>query len=67
VKKHFEFVRKADLTGDSTVQNAVGVSYLEHLNFRDGKRHRSWAWDLLPEPLREEARSLGVEPSRLPR
>jgi hypothetical protein len=34
VRKHFEFVRKADLAGDSDVQNALGVSYLEHLNFR---------------------------------
>jgi hypothetical protein len=37
VAKHFEFVRRADLAGDSEVQNALGVSYLEHLNFRDGK------------------------------
>ena len=67
VKRQFEFVRKADLAGDREVQNALGVSYLEHLNFQDGKRHRSWAWDLLPEPLKEEARSLGVEPPKPPR
>jgi hypothetical protein len=62
VQKQFEFVRKADLAGDPEVQNAIGVSYLEHLNFQDRKRQRSWAWDILPEPLRGSARSLGVEP-----
>jgi hypothetical protein len=64
VQRQFEFVRRADLAGDSEVQNALGVSYLEHLNFQDGKRHRAWAWDLLPEPLKSSARSLGVEPPR---
>jgi len=67
LEKYFEFVRKADLAGDSEVRNAIGVSYLEHLNFHDGKRRRAWAWDLLPEPLQGSARSLGVEPPRLRR
>ena len=62
VKKHFEFIRRAELNGDWGVHNALGVSYLEHLNFQDGKRHRSWAWDLIPEPLKANARNLGVEP-----
>jgi hypothetical protein len=30
------------------------VSFLEALNFEDGKRLRSWARDLLPAPLRRE-------------
>jgi hypothetical protein len=64
VETHFEFLRQAWLNGDWEVQNALGVSYLEHLNFQDGKRHRSWAWDLIPEPLKANARDLGVEPQR---
>jgi len=62
VKRQFEFARKADLAGDAEVENALGVAYIEHLNFQDGKRHRSWAWDLLPESLQSVGRSLGVEP-----
>src|SRR5262249_56778312 len=64
VQRHFEFARKAELAGDGEVQNALGVAYLEHLNFQDGKRHRSWAWDLLPEPLKGDARALGVAPRK---
>jgi hypothetical protein len=37
VERQFEFVRNASLAGDPEVQNALGVSYLEHLNFQDGK------------------------------
>ena len=52
----FEFARTAWLHGDGEVQNALGVSYIEHLNFVDGKAFRSWAFDQLPEVLREQAR-----------
>ncbi len=35
------------------VQNAIILSFLEHLDFQDGKKKRSWAKDLLPPTLRE--------------
>jgi len=38
--------------GDAAVRNAIYVSYLEHLNFEDGKRPRRWAKDLMPPRLR---------------
>jgi hypothetical protein len=63
VQRQFEFMRRAWLAGDNEVQNALGVAYLEHLNFQDGKQSRSWAWGLLPEPLKSNARSLGVAPA----
>ena len=51
LKRCFEVARKLVLEGDESIENAMHVSYLEHLNLRDGKIARSWALDLLPEPL----------------
>lgn len=63
VKQTFEFVRRCWLDGDGEVQNAIGVAFLEHLNFDDTKkRQRSWAFRLLPPVLQENARNLGVAP-----
>jgi len=59
VKRCFDFARHAWMNGD---QNALGVSYLEHLNFADGKAPRSWAFALLAPPLRHAAEQLGVSP-----
>lgn len=35
------------------VKNALNVSFLEHLNFTDGKRARSWAYREMPKPMRK--------------
>jgi hypothetical protein len=40
------------LNSDATVTNALNVSFLEHLNFNDGKVLRSWAFDAMPPPMR---------------
>ena len=61
VKGTFEFVRRCWLDGDDEVQNAIGVAFLEHLDFGDTKkRRRSWAFRLLAPALQEHARSLGI-------
>ncbi len=46
--------------GDDDVRNAIGVAFLEHLNFQDGKVRREWAFALLPAGLRAAAGSLGI-------
>ena len=33
------------------VTNALNVSFLEHLQFNDGKRARSWAYKAMPQPM----------------
>ena len=60
--KCFDFARRAWMDCDPDVQNALGVSYLEHLNFDDGKVPRVWAFALLAPPLQAEAETLGVRP-----
>ena len=44
-----------DLWRDCTpdVENALNVSFLEHLNFVDGKKKRSWAYQTMPEVMRK--------------
>jgi len=34
------------------VKNALNVSFLEHLNFTDGKCNRSWAYKEMPSVMR---------------
>ena len=51
LKKCYAIARRLVLEGDDSVKNAMHVSYLEHLNLRDGKIPRSWALELMPEPL----------------
>jgi hypothetical protein len=38
-------------SADADVENAMYVSYLEHLNLTDGKRSRAWAKALMPPKL----------------
>jgi hypothetical protein len=37
---------------DDSVTNALNVSFLEHLNFEDGKWQRQWAFKLMPKVMR---------------
>lgn len=62
VEKCYSFARGAAIAGGDDVQNAIGVSFIEHLNFRDGKVPRRWAYDLLPPRLKADAEALGVAP-----
>ena len=62
VRRCFRLARVAAMEGDAGVQNAIGVSFIEHLNFRDGKVQRRWAYDLLPPRLQADAVALGTAP-----
>ena len=35
------------------LKNALNVSFLEHLNFIDGKNVRSWAYKAMPKSMKE--------------
>ena len=54
----YELLRKLMLYGDTEVQNAVGVSVLEHLSTRDGKVPRQWALEVMPPVLRQSYEEL---------
>lgn len=54
----FEWLRQLMLYGDNEVQNAVGVSILEHLNTKDGKTARQWAIEAMPPVVRQAYRVL---------
>ena len=62
VERCFAVIDRGNREGDDDVQNAIGVAFLEHLNFQDGKVRREWAFDLLPASLRTAAKSLGIGP-----
>jgi len=52
LKRCFELARRFILEGTEDVKNAMGVSYVEHLNLRDQRRQRSWALEEMPEAVR---------------
>ncbi len=62
VQKCYSFACHAAMEGTNEVQNAIGVSFVEHLNFQDGKVARRWAYHLLPPRLKADAKALGVAP-----
>lgn len=45
----FEEIRKS---GTPEVENALNVAFLEHLNFKDKKKMRSWAYRAMPPSMR---------------
>ena len=53
VAKAFQFLDRVLKNGSSELKNAVAVSFLEHMNFEDGRVARSWAARLMP-PLVSE-------------
>lgn len=40
-------------SADSELENALNVSFLEHLDFIDGKCNRSWAYEAMPHEMRK--------------
>lgn len=49
--------------GNSKVQHAIGVSYVECLEFKNTKKNiREWAWDMFPSALKEEYVSFHGKP-----
>jgi hypothetical protein len=51
--KCYEIADECLRHGNASLQNAIFVSFLEHLNFTDGKVLRRWAWDAMPDSLRQ--------------
>src|SRR5690349_15646018 len=58
VSRCFELADRFLREGTPELQNAVGVSFLEHLNFDDGKRRRAWARELLPPRLLKDLKAI---------
>ena len=59
LQKCFDFADWAFRGGDADVRNAIAVSFLEHLSFKDTKkRSRSWAFSMLSQTLQSEFKSL---------
>ena len=50
----FAIMQKYMAGGNTRMRNAVDVSFIEDLDFRETEKHdRSWAWDILPDSLKE--------------
>lgn len=60
----FSLAEKYLLLGNAKLQNALGVSYVEDLEFRDQKSLRRWAWELLPATLKAEYEAFHGKSSR---
>ena len=58
VKKCFQFADSVFHDADSDLTNALYVSYLEHLNFKDGRKRRQWAYSKLPAKLQAGFREI---------
>jgi len=63
--KAFQLVEKYMREGNAALANALGVSFLEHLNFTDGKVPRQWAEALLPPYLKAQYDDLMAYNERL--
>jgi hypothetical protein len=63
--KSFALARGFFINGDEDVKNAVYVSFLENLNFRDGKKARAWARERLPVELKVALAELEAHMRRL--
>jgi hypothetical protein len=63
LKLCFTLIERALRAGNSEVSNAIGVACLEYLNFRDGKRNRSWAIQHLQPQSVGALKALGCYPS----
>ncbi len=50
----FAIMQKYEAGGNARMRNAIDVSFVEDLDFRDTtKRQRRWAWEILPSSLKE--------------
>jgi hypothetical protein len=54
VVQAFQFAERIANTGNSALTNALAVSFLEHLNLKDGSVARSWAEALMPTSLAQQ-------------
>lgn len=58
VAKCFSLANKFLVDGRSNLRNAITVSYLEDLEFEDGKVRRAWSKELLTPALVKELADL---------
>lgn len=58
----FKLAERYLVLGNRTLQNALAVSYVEDLEFRDQKFPRLWAWHLLPAPLKKVYEAFHIKP-----
>jgi hypothetical protein len=64
VEQCFKIAEKYYLNGNSKMVNAIGVSYIEDLDFTDTKQnYKSWSWGYFPESLKKEYISFHGKPS----
>jgi hypothetical protein len=53
--------------GNGKMVNALTVSFLEHLNFENGKVPRRWAWDCMTPVLKEQYQAVMEDNEEVPR
>lgn len=53
LKRCFDFASRVLENADPDVENAVIVSYLENLDFRDGERNHNWAIEMMHPALKD--------------
>ncbi len=54
VLQAFQFAERIANTGNSDLANALVVSFLEHLDLKDGRVARSWAGAMMPTSLAQQ-------------
>ncbi len=55
ITKSFKIAHKFYRNGDKKVNNAIGVSYVEDLEFTNTEKTcRDWAWHIFPASLKKE-------------
>ena len=65
VAKCYEIADHYLKNGNTALVNAIHVSLLEHLNLADGKVKRRWAWDIMPDGLRQGYNWIMAQNSKL--
>ncbi len=65
VKKAFRLAERHFIQGSPNLRNAIAVSFLEDLNFEDGRARRRWAWEILPASLKDVVHSPNAQATAL--
>ena len=58
LKKAYDLALDLITNGNDKVINALNVSYLEHLNFKNGKVNREWALTFMNPRLRKHHKEM---------
>lgn len=61
----FFIINKYYLSGNKRIKDAIDVSFIEPLDFETTKKqNRKWAWELLPDALKELYTAFHVDTAR---